>query len=165
MRCLGRLFGCLLVFVIIALTPVAFWLFTMWGVMSNADSYTESLDDEAYEELAVLTLPLVAELVANTEDGDDSNQVELFSDVITNMDHDEWKAIVGESINAEWVKDLINRNLNNSLDYFRFERDDLEVTVDFAPVLAAISENEGDDLVTNIMEAVRGWMHVIKMIS
>lgn len=157
MRCLGRLFGCLLVFVIIAITPVAFWLFTMWGVMSNADSYTESLDDEAYEELAVLTLPLVAELVADTEDGDDSNQVELFSDVITNIDHDEWKAIVGESINAEWVKDLINRNLNNGLDYFRFERDDLEVTVDFAPVFAAISDNEGDDLVTNIMAAVRSW--------
>jgi hypothetical protein len=146
-----------MVVVIIAVTPAAFWLFTMWDVMSNADSYTESLDDEAYEELAVLTLPLVAELVADAESGDESNQAELFADVITNIDHDEWKTIIGESIDPVWVKDLINRNLNNGLQFFRYETDEIDISVDFTPVVAAISQDQGDLLVENMIDAVRSW--------
>ena len=157
MRCLGRCLGCLLVVIIIPTTMSAFWFFTMWDVMSNADAYTESLDDEAYEELAVLTLPLVAELVADAESGDDSDHAELFADVITNIDHDEWKEIIGDSIEPAWAKDLINRNLSNSLQYMRYETDELDISVDFSPVAAAISENQGDLLINNMMDAVQSW--------
>lgn len=67
MRCLGRSVGCFLLVVTIIATPMALWIFTIWNVASNADLYTESLDEEAYTELATLVLPVFAELVSRAD--------------------------------------------------------------------------------------------------
>lgn len=157
MRCLGRLIGCLLLVMVVAITPAILWFFTMWNIISNADKYTSTLDDKAYEELALLVLPAVAQSISDGRYSEQRNvegeQAAFFSRVVLNLSADEWKAAADGLIEPEWVRHNLNSNLTNIFAFEDYKTDTLAVLIDLAPVATAF-DAQGDALITAMVDAI-----------
>lgn len=157
MRCLGRLFGCMLLVMVIAVIPAVLWVFTMWNIVSNADEYTSTLDEKAYEEMALLVLPGVAQGVSDGRTSQqrtiEARQAAFFSRVILNLTPEEWETAADGLIDPVWLQDNLNTNLTNLFAFADYEVDTLDVSVDFSPVAIAFDQN-GDALIEDIITAL-----------
>ncbi len=156
MRCLGRIIGIILILVIMVIAPCAIWTFAFWNVGTDAEAYTDSLDDQAYEQMVLLVVPGIAELIRETETGGRSQEAGVLADVITNMESDEWEAIASDLLDPEWLRETINANLDNISAFGRFETDELIIHVDVEPIALALDENH-QELITGIMQNIDNW--------
>ncbi|MCB9437236.1 MAG: hypothetical protein H6673_09640 [Anaerolineales bacterium] len=157
MRCLGRLFGCVLLVMVIAVIPAVLWVFTMWNIVSNADEYTSTLDEKAYEEMSLLVLPGVAQAVSDGRTSEqrtiEARQASFFARVILNLTPEEWEGAADGLIDPVWLQDNLNTNLINLFAFADYEVDTLDVSVDFSPVAAAFDQH-GDVLIDDIIAAL-----------
>ena len=158
MRCLGRTIGCMLLSMIIMITPMAIWMVVAWGgLINNVDSYVENLDDESYNDMAVLVIPAVAQFAGQNERGVQNEEIgdslSVFSNVIANLDGADWREIIDGKLDPEWVKDLLQTNLNYLIDYWNYETDYLVIEADFAPIVAVLSEDSGEQITQDVFAA------------
>lgn len=159
MRCLGRMVGCLLLVLVVNIAPVSIWTVLMWGELSNADAYTESLSDDAYQEMTLLVLPAIAQAAsgAATDGGEEEIAVSLniFTQMIINLNFDVWRSIFGGLLDPNWVKETLNDNLSSIFTYWRFENDEINIQADLEPVAIALDGENGAAIAEGVFAATR----------
>lgn len=147
MRCLGRFVGCLLLVMVAMVAPFTIWTVLLWGELSNADRYTDSLSDEAYEDLTLLVLPGIAQIASGAaydkQDTENGDALQIFSQMIFNLDIERWRSIIGDQLDPEWLKDTLKTNLDNVLTYWRFESENLDIQADMTPLIEVLQGDNG----------------------
>ncbi len=153
MRCLGQFIGCLLVLMVIIITPAVIWLFVFWNVGLDAATYTDALNEDAYEQMALLAVPAIADLTRHTgEYGDRGEQAGMLAAIVVKLDNDEWEAAAGDWIDPDWVRQTLDSNINNLTDYLRYETDMLNVEINFTPVVRVLEEEDVEGSILGIVE-------------
>lgn len=161
MRCLGRTIGCLLLTLIIMIAPLSIWLVVVWtNLINDVDQYVENLDDEAYEDMAIVILPAFAQMMSDTEREQHNNEaaadaIGVFSDVMINLDGDDWRNIIEDEIDPFWVRELLQTNLTNILDYWRFESNYVSIQADLSPLANVISGENGQTFQNEVFGALQ----------
>lgn len=159
MRCLGYLVGCFFVMLIMVVGPISLWVFTVWNTAANPDAYTESLDDEAYNELAILTLPVFAQLIGSGKPNASVAEASpaAFGNVILALNNEEWRLVSENAIAPEWVKEVLNSNVTNAMEYLQYNTNTIQIEVDTTPIITMVDGEKGEALIGQILEVVAGW--------
>lgn len=161
MRCLGRTLSCLLLAVIIMIAPVSIWTVIIWdSVITNVDEYTASLDDTAYEDMAIFVIPGIAQIHSDSIRATNLNSekalsLAVFAQTIIAIDRADWQSYIDGLFEPAWVREILNSNLQQLRAYLDFESTTLNAQADLKPVYDAISGETGEILAANVFESVR----------
>jgi len=140
--------------------PLSIWTIVLWNsVITNVDSYTASLDDDAYEDMAVFVIPgigqLHSELLRQAGEPERAQDIQIFAQTIIAIDRADWQGYISELIDPVWVRTMVTTNLQTLVAYTEFETDTLRFEADLRPVYDAITGETGMQLTENVFASVR----------
>src|SRR5258708_5549482 len=108
MSCLGRLFGLVLILLILIITPLAFWAFNVDRVALNPQTYKTALRSQNFYNTL---LPALVDATAANDEGDPQIRSAAAA-LVKNMSPDDWALLSDKLLPSDWLQTQIVANID-----------------------------------------------------
>lgn len=155
--CFSNVLGLFLTFTFIFSVTFGIWMGTIWGMTFDRSTYN-TIDDDIYEDMAILLIPSLADGMSQTKDSEEeAKKLQVMTYVATtldNRDYADWEDIVlrNNLVDSEEIKAQVNKNLDTFFDYLDYNSDTFDVEFDLTPILVSLQNYSIADGVNATMQ-------------
>lgn len=153
--CLEKIIGFIFAACFVVTIPNAVWVFNIYRDAFEYETYADAFEDEAvYENIT----PLVLSSLSTSPPPDDTPPEEVeqaleFQAIVENLDQDDWVAIAGEVIPAQYLQAQAEYNLPILFDYLSGDEALLSLEVDTGILRDNLLGQPGDRMVNRIFNS------------
>jgi len=148
--CLGRAVGIILVVGILIVTPAAFWMFNIYRVALNPQTYKTALRN--YDFYSGL-LPAFVDMAA-THDNLDPNTRAAAQSLLKNVSTREWQAIADKVLPPQWLQSQIDGNIDRFFDWLNLKSASPNISVDLRELKNRLSSDNVRDAAQIIVKGL-----------
>ncbi|MEP7287613.1 MAG: hypothetical protein ABI947_17810 [Chloroflexota bacterium] len=138
MRFVGRLFGLMLIFVILVVTPCAFWAFNIDRVAMNPQTYKTAMNTQNFYGSLV---PALVDGAASDSQTDPQIRAAARS-LVENISLDEWATLSDRLLPPSWLQDQVNGNIDRLFAWINGERSLPDIHFDLKLLKTRLSSSD-----------------------
>jgi hypothetical protein len=140
MGCLRRLFGLLIILLILMVTPCAFWAFNIDRVAMNAQTYKTALRSQNFYRTL---LPMLVDSAAAMGSDSQNTQVHEAAQALTqNITSDEWALLSEKLLPPSWLQEQIDSNIDRLFSWLQGTTTNLDVHFDLSELKTKLTSTE-----------------------
>lgn len=146
MRCVGRLFGLLLILLILVVTPCAFWTFNIDRVAMNPQTYKTALQTQNFYESF---LPAFIDITA--VNSKDPGMKQAAESLVEKMSPAEWGVLSEKLLPANWLQEQLDGNIDRIFAWISGKRSSPDIGFDLTLLKQQLTNSQDTALAASLI--------------